>query len=105
MEYGGHVFEAGQGIVDLFGSGNRDEAQFPDPTTFAMTRQPNRHLTFAHGPHFCLGVSIARAVSQVGIMTLVERCTDLKLVNETVQWLPGFAFRGPTTLPVTFKAA
>jgi cytochrome P450 len=34
MEYGGQVFEAGQGIVVLFGSGNRDEAQFPDPTTF-----------------------------------------------------------------------
>jgi len=105
MEYGGQVFEAGQGIVVLVGSGNRDESQFPDPTTFDLTRQPNRHLTFAHGPHYCLGVSIARTVGQVGILTLVQRCTDLKLVNEQVEWLPGFAFRGPATLPITFRAA
>lgn len=105
MAYGGQTFEAGQGIVVLFGSANRDEAQFPDPATFEMTRQPNRHLTFAHGPHYCLGVSIARTVSQVGIMAVVERCTDLRLVNETVEWLPGFAFRGPAALPVTFRAA
>ena len=105
MEYGGQVFEAGQGIVVLFGSGNRDEAQFPDPTTFDPTRQPNRHLTFAHGPHFCLGVAIARLVSQVGILTLVERCAELQLVREDVAWLPGFAFRGPAALPITFRAA
>ena len=105
MDYGGQVFEAGQGIVVLFGSGNRDEAQFTDPTTFDPTRQPNRHLTFAHGPHFCLGVAIARLVSQVGILTLVERCDDLKLVRDDVTWLPGFAFRGPAALPITFRAA
>lgn len=105
MEYGGQTFEAGQGIVVLFGSGNRDEAQFADPTTFDPTRQPNRHLTFAHGPHYCLGVAIARLVSQVGILTLVQRCADMRLVRDDVTWLPGFAFRGPAELPITFRAA
>jgi cytochrome P450 len=105
MEFGGQTFEAGQGVVVLFGSGNRDEAQFPDPTRFEPTRQPNRHLTFAHGPHYCLGVAIARLVGQVGILTLAQRCTDLALVNDQVTWLPGFAFRGPAELPITFRAA
>ncbi len=104
MEFGGQTFEAGQGVIVLFGSGNRDEAQFPHPTTFDPMRQPNRHLSFAHGPHFCLGASIARMVSQVGILTLVARCHDLQLVNPSVAWLPGFAFRGPATLPITFQA-
>ena len=105
MSFKGETFEAGQGIVVLFGSGNRDETQFANPTVFEMTRQPNRHLTFAHGPHFCLGVSIARTVSQIGILALLQRCASLKLVSERVEWLPGFAFRGPHTLPVTFEAA
>ena len=104
MSFKGETFEAGQGIVVLFGSGNRDETQFANPTVFEMTRQPNRHLTFAHGPHFCLGVSIARTVSQIGILALLQRCANLKLVSERVEWLPGFAFRGPHTLPVTFEA-
>ncbi len=104
MSFKGETFEAGQGIVVLFGSGNRDETQFTNPTVFEMMRQPNRHLTFAHGPHFCLGVSIARTVSQIGILALLQRCANLKLVSERVEWLPGFAFRGPHTLPVTFEA-
>ena len=104
MEFQGETFEAGQGVLVLFGSGNRDEAQFASPTEFDMTRHPNRHLTFAHGPHFCLGVSIARTVSQVGILTLLQRCRNLQLINEQVEWLPGFAFRGPHTLPITFEA-
>ncbi len=102
MAFQGEQFEAGQGIVVLFGSGNRDRAQFSNPTVFEMTRNPNRHLTFAHGSHFCLGVSIARTVSQVGILTVLQRCQNIKLVNEKVEWLPGFAFRGPHKLLVTF---
>jgi pimeloyl-[acyl-carrier protein] synthase len=104
MDFKGDTLEAGQGIFVLFGSANRDEAQFTNPTTFEMTRQPNRHLTFAHGPHFCLGVSIARTVAQVGILALLQRCRNLKLVSEKIEWLPGFAFRGPHTLPITFGA-
>lgn len=103
MVYGGQTFEAGQGVVVLFGSGNRDPEQFPDADRFDITRQPNRHLTFAHGPHFCLGASIARTVTQVGILATIQRCADLRLVDEDVAWLEGFAFRGPRSLRVTFR--
>jgi len=105
MEFRGATFEAGQGVVVLFGSGNRDGDQFPDPDRFDITRQPNRHLTFAHGPHFCLGASIARTVSQVGILTTIQRCADMQLVEDRVEWLEGFAFRGPKRLPITFRPA
>jgi hypothetical protein len=103
MHFGGETFEAGQGIVVLFGSGNHDEAQFANPTMFEMTRSPNRHLSFAHGPHYCLGVAIARVVSQVGILAILQRCKQLRLLSDKIEWLPGFAFRGPHTLPVKFE--
>jgi cytochrome P450 len=104
MEFRGQRFEAGQGIVVLFGSANRDPEQFPEPDCFDITRQPNRHLTFAHGPHFCLGASIARTVAQVGVLATIQRCADMKLVDERIEWLEGFAFRGPKSLRVTFRA-
>ena len=105
MEFGGQTFEAGQGVVVLFGSGNRDPEQFANPDEFDITRQPNRHLTFAHGPHFCLGAAIARTVTQVGILTTIQRCADLQLVTDKIEWLEGFAFRGPKSLEVTFRPA
>ena len=105
IEVGGHTIEPGQGISLLFGSANRDENQFPDPERLNLARRPNRHLTFAHGPHFCLGAAIARAEAQIAVQTVVERCDDLELVNDSADWLEGFSFRGLKTLPVRFRAA
>jgi pimeloyl-[acyl-carrier protein] synthase len=104
IEIGGQTIAAGQNIYVLFGSANRDEAQFPDPTRFDIARAPNRHLTFAHGPHFCLGAAIARAEAQSAVLTIVRRCADLQLAGDHVEWIEGFAFRGPKSLPVTFRA-
>ena len=104
IDVGGQMIEAGQNIYVLFGSANRDEAQFPDPTRFDITRAPNRHLTFAHGPHFCLGAAVARAEAQSAVLTIVQRCENLQLASDHVEWIEGFAFRGPKSLPVTFRA-
>lgn len=103
MEFGGQTFEKGDNLNVLLGSGNRDEAQFDDPDTFIIDRHPNRHLTFSHGPHYCLGTSVARATAQTAVLTLLQRLDDLQLVNDTVEWIPGFAFHSPKTLPVTFR--
>lgn len=105
IEIDGHIIESGQGISLLFGSANRDEAQFPEPDRLDIARRPNRHLTFAHGPHFCLGAAIARAEAQIAVQTVVQRCVDLELQSDQADWLEGFSFRGLKTLPVTFKAA
>lgn len=59
-ELGGQVVEAGQKVLVWEGSANRDEAVFPDAMTFDVRRDPNPHLAFGHGPHFCLGASLAR---------------------------------------------
>lgn len=100
MEFGGQVFEARDNLNVLLGSGNRDEAEFPDPDTFIIDRHPNRHLTFSHGPHYCLGTSVARATAQIAVLTLIQRLDNLRLASDTVEWIPGFAFHGPQALPV-----
>ncbi|HET9014549.1 MAG TPA: cytochrome P450 [Thermomicrobiaceae bacterium] len=105
IEIGGQTIAAGDGITVLFGAANRDEAVFPEPGRFDVARQPNRQLTFAHGPHFCLGAALARAEAQSAVGAVIRRCADLELVSDEVEWLPGFTFRGPKTLPVRFRAA
>lgn len=102
---GDRVIEPGQNISLLIGAANRDAAQFADPDRFDITRQPNRHLTFAHGPHFCLGAAVARAEAQIAVLTVVQRCANLQLVDDEVEWIEGFAFRGPKRLSVTFTPA
>jgi cytochrome P450 len=105
LELHGQTLGARDNVHLLIGSANRDESQFPDPTRYDPTRQPNRHLTFAHGPHFCLGTSVARATAQIAVGTLLRRCDGLELVSETPDWNPGFSFRSVKTLPVRFVSA
>ncbi len=59
-ELAGARIRAGDKVVVWFSSANRDERAFPDPDTFRPDRSPNDHLTFGHGPHFCLGAHLAR---------------------------------------------
>lgn len=58
---GGHEIPAGARVVLLTGAANRDPEVFPAPDTFRLDRGNNRHLTFGHGIHFCLGAHLARA--------------------------------------------
>ena len=105
IDLDGQTIEPGQGMSLLFGSANRDEHQFPNPDELDLARKPNRHLTFAHGPHFCLGSAIARAEAQIAVQTVVQRCANLELVSDVADWQEGFSFRGLQQLPVRFEAA
>ncbi|MFJ2767112.1 cytochrome P450 [Streptomyces sp. NPDC087300] len=61
IELHGRTIRAGDVVTLWNASANRDEAAFHDPDRFLLSRAPNPHLTFAHGPHFCLGAFLARA--------------------------------------------
>ena len=100
----GETIRAGDNISLLIGSANRDPRQFPDADTFDPRRHPNRHLTFAHGPHFCVGSALARNTAQIAVQTVVQRLGDLEMVESEPHWAPGFSFRHLATLPVTFAA-
>jgi cholest-4-en-3-one 26-monooxygenase len=70
---------AGESALLLYLSANRDEEVFADPYAFRVDRQPNEHLAFGIGPHFCLGANLARMEIAVAIGLLVERLPDLRL--------------------------
>lgn len=81
---------------------NRDAGQFPAPGRLDLTRDPNRHLSFGLGPHFCLGAPLARMEGQVAIASPLARAGDFQLAVSTraVRWRGGMVLRGVQALPV-----
>lgn len=94
-------------VLPAIASANRDETQFMDPDKLDIAREPNRHLAFGHGIHFCLGASLARLEGQIAIKALLTRTRDLQLAipSSKLRWRRGLILRGLTALPVTFSAA
>jgi hypothetical protein len=103
VEFGSKTIPKNSRIWALLAAANRDPEAFPDPDRFDVARHPNEHLAFGGGPHFCLGAYLARLEGQIAIGTLVERCADLALVSDAVEWGPSL-FRVPGRLPLTFRA-
>ena len=76
-EIRGQAIKAGERILMLYQSVNRDEEVFADPDRFDVTRTPNPHLAFGIGPHFCLGANLARLELKVMVQELIERFPDI----------------------------
>ncbi|TDB90965.1 cytochrome P450, partial [Actinomadura sp. 7K534] len=72
----GRHIAAGDTLLLLYPSANRDASVFTDPDAFDVTRHPNDHLAFGNGPHFCLGNSLARLELQVMFTKLLTRLPD-----------------------------
>jgi cytochrome P450 PksS len=91
-------------VSAVIGSANHDESQFPDPETLDIAREPNRHLAFGQGIHFCLGAPLARLEGRIALTTLFRRFPNLRLAEgpESVRWRRGLIFRGLEQLPVAF---
>lgn len=82
VELGGQQISAGDNVLLLYPSANRDEDVFDDPFRFDVARNPNDHLAFgAPGTHFCLGNSLARLELQIMFERLFARLPDLELVS------------------------
>ncbi len=93
-------------VFAVIASANRDARQFSEPDTLDITRDPNRHLSFGLGPHFCLGAPLARLEAQIAIVTLLRRLPNLrlKLRPDRLPWRRGLLLRGIESLPVSFGA-
>ncbi len=98
---GGAEIQQGQQITALLGAANRDPSHFPNPDFFDITRQPNRHIAFGVGIHFCLGSVLARVEGRIGFGKVVEKLPNLQLASETPNWNPNSCLRGLASLPVT----
>ena len=83
----------------LFGSANRDPAAFDRPDALDLGRDPNPHLSFGAGIHFCLGAPLARLEAQIALETVVRRMPGLELVAAP-EWKPGYIIRGLEALRV-----
>jgi cholest-4-en-3-one 26-monooxygenase len=77
---GGHI-RAGQEILLLYPSANRDEAVFENAGEFDITRRPNPHIAFGFGAHFCLGNQLARLELKVMVERVLARLPDLRLAT------------------------
>ena len=75
----GVTIPRGEVVFAVIASANRDERQFPSPDTLDIAREPNKHLSFGLGNHFCLGAALARLEGQIAIGTLIRRVPDLRL--------------------------
>jgi cholest-4-en-3-one 26-monooxygenase len=81
VELGGRVIPAGEKLLLLYPSANRDEAVFDDPFAFDIRRTPNDHVAFGFGTHFCLGANLARLELRVLFEELLQALPDLELVD------------------------
>ena len=69
----------GDQVVLMYSSANRDSDHFDDPETLKVDRNPNHHLSFGHGTHFCLGASLARLEIKIFFEEFLERFKSLSL--------------------------
>jgi cytochrome P450 len=102
VEIAGVTVPAGELIMPALLPANRDPAHIDNPDTLDVTRPPQQHLAFGHGPHHCLGISLARLEARIGFSALVERFPDLALAIDPAElrWQPNWLFHSLTGLPV-----
>ena len=99
-EIGGVQIREGQKIAALIGSANRDESVFSTPEAMDLTRDPNPHIGFGAGIHFCIGAPLARLEMSVSLPALWEKYPTMQLAGEAVR-RPTFVLRGYESVAIS----
>jgi cytochrome P450 len=101
----GTTIPADSQVFAWLASANRDERQFSDPERFDIMRNPNRHLAFGHGIHFCVGAPLSRLETSIALPMIVEQLPNLQVVHDQpLELFEGRILFGFKHLPVTFVA-
>ena len=105
VQLGGQTIPQGELVLSVIGSANRDGKHFKDAERFDITRDPNPHLAFGHGTHFCLGAALARLEAKIALSELLAALDDIRLASAE-PWEPrkGLHVHGPSRLPIRFTA-
>jgi cytochrome P450 len=101
VERHGQRIEPGDKVTLWWGSANHDEAAFEDPARFDVGRDPNPHLAFGHGAHFCLGAALARVEIRLIFEAILARFDQAEL-DGPVEWVRSNKHTGMRHLPVRF---
>ena len=103
VELSGQHIPANQVVLAWTASANRDPARFPDPNRFNIEREPNRHLAFGHGIHFCVGAPLARLEAKIALPMMLQQFKNLQRVKGVpITVRSGIVFM-IGSLPITFQ--
>ena len=98
----GVTFKVDDRVFFMFGAANRDDDHYTNPDAYDLTRSTRAALSFGAGPHFCAGAAASRAlIADVALPKLFAALPDLHLTGDVP--FEGWAFRGPTTMPVAWS--
>ncbi|MNX68321.1 Biotin biosynthesis cytochrome P450 [compost metagenome] len=106
LELGGETIQEGQMVLAFIGSANRDEAVFKEPDRFDVRRDPNPHLSFGHGIHYCIGAPLARLEGAIAMRAMLARLGAIRRDPEApaaLRHIEGGLLHGVAELPLCFE--
>jgi cytochrome P450 len=105
LEVGGVMIPAGEPVLVVTSSANRDPARFPDPDRLDLGRDASGHVAFGHGIHYCVGAPLARLEGEIAFGALLSRFPGLSLAVDpaALRWRPSSLIHGLETLPVRLR--
>lgn len=102
-EFHGQTLNPGDELLLMYPSANRDPRHFEAPDTYDVERQPNQHVAFGWGTHFCLGASVARLEIRLMFEELMKRIPDMRLApGAEPRFMPNCFARSPDAVKVEF---
>jgi cytochrome P450 len=101
-EVGGITIKEGEAVLLSYPSGNRDEEVFTDPFRFDAGRDPNKHLAFGFGVHYCLGAALARIETRALFAELLPRLESIELAGRP-EWTATTFVGGLKHLPIRYS--
>jgi hypothetical protein len=96
----GETLRAGDRVLLLLGSANRDERVFPEPDRYDLLRDTGASLAFGHGAHFCLGAALARLEARLALAALLARIPDFEVEEAGIRRVHSSNVRGFAALPL-----
>ncbi len=102
-EIGGVTVREGERVFLMVNAANRDPRRFEDPERLDIGRDPNPHLSFGLGVHFCIGAPLARIEGQEALPALLQRLGRPRLATDRPCWSDGVIIRALRALPITFE--
>jgi pimeloyl-[acyl-carrier protein] synthase len=100
VECGGKRIRRGDLVLPVLAAANRDPSHFPDPDRLDVTREPNHHLAFGHGHHYCAGAPLARLEGRIAFTLILKDCPTLELATTELRHHENFNLRGCSNLPI-----